>query len=202
MVQQKLSSRLLCPQVHLVTQHLPNLHMILGCPYIPKMWSLFWTQQWVQILGLQPLLQKKEVWQTVVVNPNKMLVVAMDIESRLGVPPIGTNLFWSNHTQSNWQHGRSVGITFANVNDYGRQICWLTILFCGSNTTYVFQGFWAWIFDQINTIVGCIGSNNATPHMKPILAKFAIIYELRLCIESLGLGVEWVTTMVTSGFFD
>jgi hypothetical protein len=38
--------------------------------------------------------------------------------------------------------------------------------------------------------------------MKPILAKFAIIYELRLCIESLGLGVEWVTTMVTSGFFD
>jgi hypothetical protein len=39
------------------------------------------------------LLQKKEVWQTVVVNPNKMLVVAMDIESRLGVPPIGTNLF-------------------------------------------------------------------------------------------------------------
>jgi len=36
------------------------------------------------------LLQKKEVGKTMVVDPNKALVVAMDIESRLGVPPIGT----------------------------------------------------------------------------------------------------------------
>jgi hypothetical protein len=38
--------------------------------------------------------------------------------------------------------------------------------------------------------------------MKPIIAKFAIIDELLLCIESLGLGVEWVITMVTSGCFN
>jgi len=38
--------------------------------------------------------------------------------------------------------------------------------------------------------------------MKPILAKFSIIDELGFCIESLGLGVEWVITMVASGCFN
>lgn len=117
---------------------------------------------------------KKKVGQTVVVDPNKALVVAMDIESRLGVPPIGTTNY-DLITLGQIGDMEEVGITFVNVNDYGSQICWLTFVFCGSNTTYVFQGFWAWIFDQINTIVRCIGFSNATPHMKPILAKFAII---------------------------
>ncbi len=96
--------------------------MILGCPYIPKMWSLILTQQWVQILGLQPLLQKEEVGKTIVVDPNKVLVVAMDIESRLGVPPIGTTCS-DLITFDQIGDMEEVGIIFANVNDYGRQIC-------------------------------------------------------------------------------
>lgn len=57
-----------------------------------------------------------------VVDPNKVLVVATDIENRLGVPPIGTTC---SDLITFGQIGdmEEVGITFANVNDYGRQIC-------------------------------------------------------------------------------
>ncbi len=54
-----------------------------------------------------------------VVDPNKMLVVFMDIESRLGVPPICTtcsDLF----TFGQIGDMEEVGITFANVNDHGK----------------------------------------------------------------------------------
>jgi len=51
-----------------------------------------------------------------------LLVVAMDIESRLGVLPIGTTCS-DLITFSQIGDMEEVGITFANVNDYGRQIC-------------------------------------------------------------------------------
>ncbi len=51
-----------------------------------------------------------------------LLVVAMDIESRLGVLPIGTTCS-DLITFSQIGDMEEVGIIFANVNDYGRQIC-------------------------------------------------------------------------------
>ncbi len=73
-------------------------------------------------LGVATIITKKKVGQTMVVDPNKVLVVAMDIESRLGVPPIGTTCF-DLITFDQIGDMEEVGITFANVNDYGRQIC-------------------------------------------------------------------------------
>jgi len=48
------------------------------------------------------------------------------------------------------------------------------------------------------TIIGCIGSSNVAPCMKPNPTKYTIIDKSRFRIESYGLGAKWVVIIIAS----